>query len=132
NPFQSLARASVFVLSSAALCSFAPAQTFEIQGQKPQTTAAPQQTPSKPGKTTSAKEGGNPFAWGTSIDVARQSRAAEDALKRGDYASAANYAQHAANAAPQETRLWLLAGYANRLAGRNQASVDAFKRALQH
>src|SRR5205823_247310 len=66
-----------------------------------------------------------------SIDVARQARAAEDALRRGNYADAANYATHAANAAPQETRLWLLAGYANRLAGRNQASVDAFKRALQ-
>src|SRR5437588_3721670 len=121
-----------------ALSTVCVAQTFEIQGQKPQ--PAPQTAPksgtksSQKGAKAAAPEqkSGNPFAWGTSIDVARQARAAEDALRRGNYADAANYATHAANAAPQETRLWLLAGYANRLAGRNQASVDSFKHGLQN
>src|SRR5437016_1998642 len=121
-----------------ALSTACVAQTFEIQGQKPQ--QAPQTAPksgaksSQKGAKAAAPEqkSGNPFAWGTSIDVARQARAAEDALRRGNYAEAANYATHAANAAPQETRLWLLAGYANRLAGRNQASVDSFKHGLQN
>src|SRR5207302_6478689 len=109
---------------------------FEIQGQKP---AAPQTAPRSSQKSggaaaasTGKKSDSSNFAWGTSIEVARQARAAEDSLKRGDYAAAASYATHAANQAPQETRLWLLAGYANRLAGRNQASVDSFKRGLQN
>lgn len=124
--------------SVAALCFLASsvgasAQTFEIEGQK----AQPAPNKKSPGNKAqpqagSANQGGNQgMSWGTSIDVARQSRAAEDALKRGDYNAATNYANNAAKAAPQEARLWFLSGYASRLAGKYPASVDAFKRGLQ-
>src|SRR5437868_8549896 len=95
------------------------AQTFEIQGQKPQAT--PTQKSNKPGAATNnaaPATGSQGMSWGTSIDVARQSRAAEDALKRGDYAAATNFASNAAKAAPQEARLWFLYGYAARLSGK--------------
>ncbi len=132
--------AALLAACSLALSTAATAQTFEIQGQKPQQPAQQNRLQkSAKGKPQGAaspsaaqSSGGSNFAWGTSIDVARQARAAEDALKRGKFAEAANYATHAANAAPQETRLWLLAGYANRLAGNDKGSVDAFKRGLQN
>jgi tetratricopeptide (TPR) repeat protein len=103
----------------------AAAQTFEINGQP----APPQEGPQKKKSQQNGPPSGA-LGWGTSIDVARQARAAESALKRGDAASAANYALNAAKAAPQNAKLWFLAGYASRLAGRMGASVDAYQRGL--
>jgi tetratricopeptide (TPR) repeat protein len=97
------------------------AQTFEVN--KGQNAPADKKQNAAPG------EG---LGWGSSIEVARQARAAQDALQRGDYAAAANYAEHAAHAAPQNTELWFLLGYADRLADRYQASVDAYTRGLQN
>jgi tetratricopeptide (TPR) repeat protein len=71
------------------------------------------------------------LGWGSSIEVARQARAAEDALKRGDYNSAVTFAEQAAKAAPQNADLWFLFGYAARMAGHYPVSVDAYKRGLQ-
>ena len=59
--------------------------------------------------------------------MARQARAAQDALKRNDYAAAVNYAQQAANSAPQNAELWFLLGYAARLNEKYQLSVDALQ-----
>jgi tetratricopeptide (TPR) repeat protein len=58
-------------------------------------------------------------------------RAAEDALRKRNYALAADYAQRAVKAAPQDSRLWFLLGYTSRLAGKYQASLDAYHRGLQ-
>jgi tetratricopeptide (TPR) repeat protein len=115
-----------------ALISAAGAQTFEVQGQPAQPA---QQTPAKKGAKPAAPSGGNGpsngLSWGTSIDVSRQARAAEQAIKRGDYATATNFAEKAANAAPQNAHLWFMYGYAARLSGRYNESIAAFNRGLK-
>jgi tetratricopeptide (TPR) repeat protein len=111
--------------------SSALAQTYDINGQS---SSAPdnQNTKTRP---DSAQQGnsdnGTGFGWGASIDVARQARAADDALKRNDYAAAVSFAERAAKSAPQDPELWFLLGYANRLAEHLQASVDAYNRGLK-
>ena len=100
------------------------AQTFQINGQSQPSPAAPH----KKGQKQTAPQG---IGWGASIQVARVARAAQDAMRRGDYAKAAEYAQRAANAAPQNPDLWFGYGYAARMAGRDAASVDAYNRGLQ-
>ena len=88
------------------LVGAAASQTFEINGQSPQ---QPQKAPAKNAKSGNKPAAGgnassNGLSWGTSIDVSRQARAAEQAIKRGDYATAANFAEKAANAAPQNAQ----------------------------
>jgi tetratricopeptide (TPR) repeat protein len=110
------------------------AQTFEINGQ-PQSQAAP----AKPGKQQKGQKSAqsnatadNGIGWGSSIEVGRLARAAEDSLRRGNPTAAADYAQRAVNAAPQDNKLWFLLGYTSRLAGRYQTSIDAYQHGLQH
>src|SRR5215469_6025883 len=71
------------------------------------------------------------MGWGSSIEVARQARAAQDALNKGNYAAAMEYATRATRAAPQNPDFWFLLAYAARLAGRYSASVDAYQKGLQ-
>ncbi len=113
------------------------AQTFEIPGQEaPQKASpnAPAKKSSKSGKSTSATQSSAPaqggFGWGSSIEVGRMARAAQDALKKGNYPQAANFADRAVKAAPQDSRLWFLLGYTNRLAGRYQPSLAAYQKGL--
>src|SRR5215813_6978205 len=76
-------------------------QTFEVNGQN--------STPPKPTQNKVPRKQGQPssrssdsgMGWGSSIEVARQARAAQDALRRRDYGSAVNFAQRATKAAPQ-------------------------------
>lgn len=115
------------------LCITAAAQTFEIS---PQGGAAPPPAESPGARTNRSKPraqapASSGLGWGSNIEVARQSRAAETALQKGDYATAAQYAQRAANAAPHDSHLWFLLGYAARLSGSNTLSVSAFNRGLQ-
>ncbi len=63
--------------------------------------------------------------------MARQARAAQDALKRNDYAAAVSYAEQAAKSAPQNAELWFLLGYSARLAERYPLSVDSFNHGLK-
>src|SRR4029077_13191331 len=58
-------------------------------------------------------------------------RAAEQALKDGKYAVAVDYAQRAAQAAPNDPQLWFLLGYAARLAGKLQLASDSYGRGLR-
>jgi tetratricopeptide (TPR) repeat protein len=97
-------------------------QTFEVNGQSRSGGSASQQASSSHSSA---------IGWGASIEVARQARAAQDALKRGDYVAATNFATQAANAAPQNSELWFLLGYCARLAGRYSVSVDAYQKGLQ-
>ena len=76
-------------------------------------------------------QSGPDFSWGSGIDVARQARAAQDALKRNDYAAAVSYAQQAAKSAPQNAELWFLLGYSARLAERYPLSVDSYNHGLK-
>jgi tetratricopeptide (TPR) repeat protein len=71
------------------------------------------------------------MGWGSSIEVAREARAAQSALQKNDYRSAVFHAEHAAKAAPQNPDLWFLLAFAARLAGQYSGSVDAYKRGLQ-
>ena len=109
---------SVFIV---ALVCFVPAQTYKLgssSAEKPESTA---QTPAA----------NKSLGWGSNIQNARLAGAAESALKAGNYAIAVDYAQRAERAAPNDPRLWFLLGYAARLAGKSQLSVDAYSCGLR-
>ncbi len=95
------------------------AQTYDVGGK-----------PSSAGQN-GQQSGGNDFSWGSGIEVARQARAADDALKRNDYPTAVAHAQQAANAAPQDAELWFLLGYCARLNSQYPLSIDAYNRGLK-
>jgi tetratricopeptide (TPR) repeat protein len=110
-------------------CLTAGAQTFEIS---PQGGAQAAPAPTENGRKPGAATGGQPaLAWGSSIEVARQARAADTALRRNDFTTAVVYAERAAKAAPQDINMWLMYGYAARGAGRLQDAISAYNRALQ-
>jgi tetratricopeptide (TPR) repeat protein len=71
------------------------------------------------------------LGWGSNIQNARLARAAEAALKSGNYAAAMDFAQRAAQSAPGDEKLWFLLGYTQRLVGKTQASVDSYERGLR-
>lgn len=94
------------------------AQTYDVGG--------------KPSSGQNGQQGdGSDFSWGAGIEVARQARAADEALKRNDYATAVAHAQQAVNAAPQDGELLFLLGYAARLNGQYPLSIDAYNRGLK-
>lgn len=104
-----------------ALSGAGHAQTYQVApnaSTKPQSSPGSQQTQSQS------------LGFGSNIQNARLGRAAELALQRGDHALALNYAQRAAQAAPNDPQLWFLVGYAARLDGKTQQSADAYKRGL--
>lgn len=103
------------------------AQTFEV-GSQPEANQSAKPRPKNSQKAPSADSG---MGWGSSIAVAREARAAREALQRNDYRSAASHAGSAAKAAPQNSDLWFLLGYSARLAGDYGASLDAYNRGLQ-
>ena len=105
----------------------APAQTYDVGGQNSSAPPAKQAQKSP----ASQPQSGSDLSWGSGIDVARQAHAAQDALKRNDYAAAVSYAQQAAKSAPQNAELWFLLGYAARLDERYPLAVDSYNRGLQ-
>lgn len=124
---------SCVILCSLLLAAFpAAAQTFEIGG-KSTSAGAKEQTPAGKKSKGGKPSGGAPsssLGWGASIDVTRDARAAEQAIKRGNPAQAAMYAQRAVNKAPQNPQLWFLYGFTSRLAGRYGQSVTAYQKGL--
>jgi tetratricopeptide (TPR) repeat protein len=100
-------------------------QTFDVNG--PSSSAAKQGGNVQAGSSSQS----NDFSWGSGIEVARQARAAQDALKRNDFAGAVTYAQQAAKSAPQNPELWFLLGYAARLDEKYPLSIDSFNRGLK-
>ena len=99
------------------------AQTYKVGDD----TSARPQAKSNPDQASSP---GQSLGWGSNIQNARLAQAAMSALKRGDHTAAVDYAQRAAQAAPNDAQLWFLLGYAARLAGKLQLSVDAYDRGL--
>ena len=91
----------------------------------------PASNPTKQQPSSNSQQNGSDFSWGSGIDVARQARAAQDALKRNDYAAAVGYAQQAAKSAPQNAELWFLLGYAARLNEKYPLSVDSYNHGLK-
>ncbi len=126
-------RTVLLILCSLFLSVAALAQTFEVDGQQSQPTPnSPNNTKKKNQPAGQANASGdNGFGWGSSIEVGRLARAAQDALRHGNPGAAADYAQRAVKAAPQDSKLWFLLGYTSRLAGRYQTSVDAYQHGLQ-
>src|SRR5438270_13533437 len=86
-PLTSFCLVMILGLSGRGTC-----QTFDVNGQSP------------PNSKQSANTAGSPrhrndFSWGSGIQVARQARAAQAALKRKDFAGAVSYAEQAASSA---------------------------------
>ncbi|MGA8429647.1 MAG: tetratricopeptide repeat protein [Candidatus Sulfotelmatobacter sp.] len=108
-------------------------QTYDVNGQGSSSSAPgnQQKTPASDASQGNSSQTDSNLGWGSSIDVARQARAAQDALKRNDYPAAVAYAERAAKSAPQNPELWFLLGYAARLEGHYPASVDAYNRGLK-
>ncbi len=131
-------RSSVLICSLLAVCSaaLATAQTFEIGGEQQQNASTSNENTRKNAKSDqkaakSEQGAGGELGWGSSIEVGRNARAAEDALRRGNPAAAADFAAHAVKAAPRDAKLWFLLGYTSRLAGRYAESLQAYDRGLQ-
>jgi tetratricopeptide (TPR) repeat protein len=130
---------SRFPLASFCIVLFigcAAGQTYEVNGQagvsapSAQKPKAAADAPEKPNESDSNQTDSS-LGWGSSIDVARQARAAQDALRRNDYAAAVSFAERAAKSAPQNAELWFLLGYAARLEEHYPAAVDAYNRGLK-
>ena len=127
----------------AVLCPVAGAQTYKIGGaqenqgkqsnkkQKQNKKNAKGATPAPAGKNNGAQSAKKSLGWGSNIQNTRLAHAAVQALKNRDYSAAVDYAQHATQSAPNDPKLWFLLGYASRLAGRLQPSVDAYNKGLQ-
>jgi len=97
------------------------AQTYKVNsGSPPKQQNTPQTAPPQ-----------KQLGWGSNIQTARLARAAETALKAGQYAAAVEYAQRAADSSPNDPQLWFLLGYAARLARKSQLSLDAYDRGLR-
>ena len=114
-------RDALSVVTFAVACS-AYAQTYQVDSGA-----------SKQASQQSQTQHGQPqpqLGWGSNIENARLGRTAQLALQHGDYAHALEYAQRAAQAAPNDPHLWFLVGYAARLTGKFQQSVDAYTRGL--
>ena len=113
------------------LASIALGQTFEINGQSTTTPNTPKKSRTQKKGTAAPANSDTGMGWGNSIEVARQARAAQQALDKGNYRAAADFAERAAKAAPQNPDFWFLLGYSARLAGRYPTSLDAYNRGLQ-
>jgi tetratricopeptide (TPR) repeat protein len=98
------------------------AQTYNID---PGASKSPQ------AQTKQSPPPDQPLGWGSNIENARLARAAQLALQHGDHALALDFAQRAAQASPSDPQLWFLLGYAARLDGKFQQSIDAYSRGLR-
>ena len=111
----------------AAVCTL-NAQTYQI-GPENSNQNAKQPQKQKPQQSGEAQESN--LGWGSNIENARLGRAAQQALQRGDKVHALEFAQRAAQAAPNDAQLWFLLGYAARLNAKYQQSVDAYSHGLR-
>ena len=111
----------MFVWVLASLSHTASAQVYQVGPG----TSQPSQTSS--GRSQSASQS---LGWGSNIQNARLGRAAQMALQRHDYAHAFEYAQRAAQVAPNEPQLWFMLGYAARLDSNYRAALDAYDHGL--
>jgi tetratricopeptide (TPR) repeat protein len=105
----------------AALACLMQAQTYKVGDG----------SPPKPQDNADKTSSSDKLGWGSNIQNARLARAAEQALKNGNYAAAVDYAQRAAEAAPSDPQLWFLLGYAARLDRRFQLATDSYERGLR-
>jgi cytochrome c-type biogenesis protein CcmH/NrfG len=109
------------VIAIAFACT-ANAQTYRIGSE---TSKSPQ------AQASQTQAGQQSLGWGSNIQNARLARAAQLALQQGHNALALEMAERAAQAAPNDPQLWFLLGYAARLNGKFQESVDAYNKGLR-
>ena len=112
---------TVVVFAAIAVSGGMNAQTFQVGSDDSKSPQAPASTQSQ----------GQSLGWGSNIQNARLARGAQMALAQGRHAEALDMAQRAAQAAPNDPQLWFLLGYAARLNGKYQQSVDAYKKGLR-
>jgi tetratricopeptide (TPR) repeat protein len=120
----------ILCLQIGVLAGLAQAQTYKVgdpSPEKPQSNTTDQTQPSNKSQTSSPNKS---LGWGSNIQNARLARAAEQALKNRNFGAAVDYAQRAAQAAPNDPQLWFLLGYAARLDGKYQLAVDSYNRGL--
>jgi len=131
--FQKTTRISIVFLLLLAAWAALHAQTFELNqnGNSSSAGQKKQKENNPPASTPDSQTSSTSIGWGSSIETARNSHAAQQALQRGSYREAAGYASRAAHDAPQNTSLWFLWGYSARLAGLYQDSEFAYKKGLQ-
>ena len=126
--------ASLAVFLFLLFASYGWAQEFSLGGQSsPQQKNAPQKGKKGKQQKSSAAEAqpsSSGMGWGSSIEVGRNARAAEQALAKGNYAAAMNFAQRVVQAAPNDARNWFLLGYTSRLAGKYSVSLDSYDKGL--
>jgi tetratricopeptide (TPR) repeat protein len=102
-----------------------------------QTYTVGSSTPAQPPAKSSQKKSGHtqapaqPLGWGSNIQNARLANAALEALRQGNHALAVEYAQRAAQSAPDDAQLWFLLGYAARIANNYQLSLSAYDHGLR-
>jgi tetratricopeptide (TPR) repeat protein len=116
-----------------ATCARGQDQTYKVNSgstEQPQTPKAQPQSHSSAERSQS-QSSEKALGWGSNIQNARLGHAAEAALRSHNYAAAVDYAQRAAQSAPNDAQLWFLLGYAARLAGKSQLSIDAYNHGLQ-
>ncbi len=109
-------------LLALAMCAASHGQTYKVGSDSSQ---PPQAQESRPQSAEKA------LGWGSNIQNARLAHAAEEAIRSRNYSAAVDYAQRAAQSSPNEAQLWFLLGYAARLAGKSQLSVDAYNHGLR-
>jgi tetratricopeptide (TPR) repeat protein len=114
---------AVAVLLSLAMV--AAAQTFEVNQPPAQAKKGKQQQ-----KTAPAPKPANGIGWGSSIETAREARAVDQALQKGDYRAAIASANRAASSAPNNAELWFLLGYAARLGNDYNLSLQGYQKGL--
>lgn len=126
-----VSRPALFVLLLFATLA-AMGQTFDLSNQN--TNGSKQQGKKQKAANTAQPDqnSASGIGWGSGIEVAREARAAQQALNKGDYRAAVASATRAAHSAPGNTALWFLLGYSARLAGDYKVSEDAYKRGLQN
>jgi len=95
--------------------------------------STPAPAPAKSGKKKSgqAQAPAQPLGWGSNIQNARLANAALEALRQGNHALAVEYAQRAAQSAPDDAHLWFLLGYAARLDKNYQLSLSSYDHGLR-
>jgi tetratricopeptide (TPR) repeat protein len=120
---------SIAVAVFLSLAIVAAGQTFEVN--QPPSSQSKKGKQQKKGSAASASSSGSGIGWGSGIETARESRAVDQALKKGDYRSAIASANRAARSAPKNAELWFLLGYAARLGGDYNLSLQGYQRGLE-
>jgi tetratricopeptide (TPR) repeat protein len=117
------------MLAIACVCSV-EAQTYKIAPDAT-TKSANRSSSAHPTQSAPVQATGQSLGFGSNILNARLAQAAEQALKQGNHAQAVDYAQRAAQAAPNDAQLWFLLGYAARLDQKYSLSVEAYQHGLR-